>query len=307
MVSESGIAVGVLNGSVLNELPKHVLIAGCGYLGRRAAGRWQSIGAKVTVITRSPAKADELRADGIEALVGDLATGQLPSLPAADTFLWSVGLDRSSVQSRETVWIDGLQFLLKQLPTSVRRFLYVSSTSVYGQKHGETVTESTVSHPVTESGSCCLRAEQMLQQSFADRDCAESLTVLRMAGLYGPNRLLRRISDLKAGISVPGQPDSFLNLIHIDDAVTAVVELSSLRDVSLLNVVNTDTLTRRQYYSELARLVDLPTPEFDTASTKIRGGNKRVISEVRASLPIRFQFDQVRLGLRDAVRRTETA
>ncbi|MCH2200881.1 MAG: NAD-dependent epimerase/dehydratase family protein [Fuerstiella sp.] len=290
----------------MNELPKHVLIVGCGYLGRRAASRWRQIGAKVSVITRSKRKADELRAMGIETLVGDLAAEQLPSLPAADTLLWSVGLDRSSAQSREAVWIDGLQFLLTQLPTSVRRFLYVSSTSVYGQAHGETVTESTVPQPVTESGRCCIRAEQMLQNAFADAGNPESLTRLRMAGLYGPDRLLRRVSDLQAGKSVPGQPDSYLNLIHIDDAVSSVVELSSLHNVPLLNVVNTGTLTRQQYYSELAKLVDLPAPEFDTASTKTRGGNKRVVSEVRASLPIRFQFDQVRLGLRDAFRRTET-
>ena len=134
------------------ESSQHVLIAGCGYLGRRAADRWQGSGAKVSVVTRSHSKARELSEAGFEPIIGDLAAGQIATVPDVDTVLWSVGFDRSFGQSREEIWINGLHRLLEQLPSSVRRFLYVSSTGVYGQTERETVSESTDPQPSTESG-----------------------------------------------------------------------------------------------------------------------------------------------------------
>lgn len=282
--------------------PAHVLIAGCGYLGRRAAERWRRDGVRVSVMTRSAAKAEELADAGFEPIVGDLAAGDFPALPDVDTVLWAVGFDRTTGQSREAIWIDGLQCLLQQLPPTVKRFLYVSSTGVYGQTTGEVVSESIDPQPTTDSGKCCLKAEQMLQTRF-DGQPACSLTVLRMAGLYGPGRLLRRVSDLKSSTPLPGNSGSYLNLIHIDDAVTAVKGIAAGQDVGLLNVVNTGTLTRGEYYSELARLVDAPIPVFDESVPGVRGGNKRVVSVVREPLRMKFQFDDVRAGLRDAVAR----
>ena len=282
------------------ERPAHVLIAGCGYLGRRAAEGWRRDGVRVSVITRSASKATELADAGFEPIIGDLAAGELPALADVDTVLWAVGFDRTTGQSREAIWIDGLQCLLRRLPPTVKRFLYVSSTGVYGQTTGEVVSESIDPQPTTDSGKCCLRAEQMLQTRFDDQPAC-SLTVLRMAGLYGPGRLLRRVGDLKASTPLPGNPGSYLNLIHIDDAVTAVIDVALRQDVGLLNVVNMGTLTRGEYYAELAQLVGAPAPVFDESAPTVRGGNKRVVSVVRESLPMTFLFDDVRAGLRDAV------
>jgi len=282
---------------------EHVLIAGCGYLGRRAAARWRRNGVRVSVITRSTSKATELADAGFEPIVGDLAAGELPVLPNVDTVLWAVGFDRTTGQSREEIWIDGLQCLLQQLSPTVKRFLYVSSTGVYGQTSGEVVSEAIDPQPTTDSGKCCLKAEKMLQTRCNGQPSC-SLTVLRMAGLYGPDRLLRRVSDLKAGTPLPGNPGSYLNLIHIDDAVTAVMDVAVRQDVGLLNVVNTGTLTRGEYYAELAQLVGAPVPVFDESAPIVRGGNKRVVSVVRESLPMTFEFDDVRTGLRDAVAAT---
>lgn len=281
--------------------PPHILIAGCGYLGRRAADQWQRCGAKVSVLTRSQSKAVQLAEAGFEPIICDLALNQIPSLPAVGTVLWSVGFDRSADRSREMIWIDGLRYLLGQLPSTVDRFLYVSSTGVYGSTAGRTVTESTVPQPAAESGRCCLTAERILQQTYSESGSSVSLTILRMAGLYGPGRLLRRISDLRGGVPVPGPAESCLNLVHVEDAVIAVTELADCRNVPLLNVVNTGTLTRKEYYGELARLVDAPVPVFDESQALVRGGNKRVVSEVRGSLDLPFEYDDVTKGLQNAV------
>ena len=107
---------------------------------------------RVSVITRSASKATELEDAGFEPIIGDLAAGEFPALPDVDTVLWAVGFDRTTGQSREAIWIDGLQCLLQQLPPTVKRFLYVSSTGVYGQMTGEVVSESIDPQPTTDSG-----------------------------------------------------------------------------------------------------------------------------------------------------------
>ena len=284
------------------DAPKHVMIAGCGYLGLRAAELWLANGAKVCVLTRSESKAAQLAAEGFTPLKADLADGVLPKLPAVDTVLWSVGFDRTARHSREAIWIDGLTFLLKNLPPTVNRLLYVSSTGVYAQTDGAEVSESSAAEPVTESGLCCLQAEQLVRQHASTTEM--DATVLRMAGLYGPNRLLRRTTDLRAGTPMKGSPDNFLNLIHIDDAVRAAVHVTGHRGIPLTNVVNTQTLTRAEYYSELAQLVDAPVPVFDQTQSTARGSNKRVVSNVAAEIGIKYQFNDVRHGLRDAIERT---
>ncbi|MEO2092124.1 MAG: sugar nucleotide-binding protein, partial [Gemmataceae bacterium] len=90
------------------------------------------------------------------------------------------------------------------------RLLYISSTSVYGQTDGAWIDETSPTEPLEESGRVILEAEQTLRQFRPDA------VVLRFAGIYGPGRVLRKASLLK-GEPVPGDPDRFINLIHVDD------------------------------------------------------------------------------------------
>ena len=282
---------------------ERVLIAGYGYLGRCAAKLWQNEGTNIVAVTRSDEKAARLTEQGVQPIVADLSAATEFDLPPVDTVLWSVGFDRSSA-NRKAIWIDGLDRLLFRLPSSVQRLIYVSSTGVYGQSDGEDVSESTLAEPVTESGKCCLKAEGLLHRWAAARTRV-SVSVLRMAGIYGPNRLLRRTSDLRAGTPLPGDPDSWLNLIHVDDAAHAIVGIARQSGTPLLNVVSRNTVTRREYYELLARLVNAPAPRF-SGEPAARGGNKRVVSDVIFETGLSFQFDDVAAGLQDAVERSDT-
>jgi len=250
-------------------------------------------------LTRKSDKAEQLSTEGFHPILADLGAGELPQLPQIDTVLWSVGFDRTPGVSRETIWIDGLQTLLTNLPATVQRFLYVSSTGVYSQSDGSDVSESDPAEPNTDSGRCCLQAERIVLRHGAKFGFRP--TIFRMAGLYGPDRLLRRAADLREGTALSGSPDNFLNLIHIDDAVTAVRRLAGSSDVSLINVVNSGTLTRSEYYAALAQLVDAPAPQFDETKATTRGNNKRVISEVATTAGLEYRYDNVRNGLHHSV------
>ena len=66
------------------------------------------------------------------------------------------------------------------------------------------------------------RAKWFWKQSGTLRQFRPDAVVLRFAGIYGPGRVLRRASLLK-GQPVPGDGERFVNLIHVDDGVRAVL------------------------------------------------------------------------------------
>src|SRR5262245_35823278 len=139
------------------------LIIGCGYLGRRVARRWIAQGETVFALTRSAERAGEFRGSGIEPIVGDVTDpASLAELTAVETALYAVGFDRDSGKSIREVYVCGLENLLNRDAGKIRRFLYISSSSVYGQNSGEWVDESSDCRPESENGRVCLEAEQVL-------------------------------------------------------------------------------------------------------------------------------------------------
>jgi nucleoside-diphosphate-sugar epimerase len=291
------------------KIPESGLIAGCGYVGGRVAAMWQARGMQVFAITRSETKAKELANAGITPILFELAHATpMPQLPDIDTVLWSVGFERTTDATRQAIWIEGLQRLLNALPSrsEPRRILYTSSTSVYGDGHGQDVDEHSLPIPTSEGGIACLAAEQLLQD-FATYSSA-CVSILRLAGIYGPNRLLRRTADLENNVPIMSPPDEWLNLIHVDDVVTAIDSISSMKSPpALMNIVASHSVTRREYYTTLAKLVDAPLPTFaaptaeSTSQFPRRGGNRRVVSGIRESLQIPFRYDSIIDGLSAAL------
>ncbi|MEN9556416.1 MAG: hypothetical protein RLZZ232_2702 [Planctomycetota bacterium] len=285
-----------------------ILIAGCGYTGLRAAQLWQSRGLSVTAISRSQDRAALFRHLGLQPLVLNLAEpAAWPEFPAADVVVWCVGYDRSSGTSRRAVWIDGLSRFLQALPpaTTSRRLILTSSTSVYGDSSGLEVNETTPPQPSQEGGQACLEAEQMLT-SFAQQSGDVSV-ILRLAGIYGPDRLLRRLEDLHKGIPIAAHPDEWLNLVHVDDIVKALDHVAFCNSPpALMNVVSAPGQTREQYYQALATLANAPAPVFNPAAERPdtgrgRSGNRRVTSVVRSGCGLTFQYDDCHLGLQHAL------
>jgi len=85
--------------------------------------------------------------------------------------------------------------VIKALSPKTERFILISSTAVYGQNTGEWIDEVSPSLPITEAGLAFQEAENVLADSQFGR-CA---VILRLAGLYGPGRMLRRTRELLAG------------------------------------------------------------------------------------------------------------
>lgn len=279
------------------------LIVGCGYLGERVLALWQERGEKVYAVTRSPARAAEWSQNGIASLVMDISKQIEIGAPTdIDTVLFAVGYDRNAGPSIHEVYVDGLARVLAWLPPTVRRFIYISSTGVYGSFDGEWIDEDAPCEPQREGGKACLAAEKLLAESpFADRS-----VVLRLAGIYGPERI-PRAKDLLAGKSLDAESAGYLNLIHVADAANIVLLAEKKPTSHCLLVSDGHPVVRSEYYAELARLLNAPPPQYaptvnDPPIAKRGSADKRISNArlVRELAPT-FLFPDYRSGLADAV------
>lgn len=235
------------------------LIFGCGYLGLRVARRWVAGGDRVIAATRSEATAERFRAAGLEPLIADVTDREsLGDLPEADTLLYAIGYDRSAEPSIHEVYAEGLRRVLAALPECVGRVIYISTTGVYGDAGGEWVDEQTPPAPSRDGGKASLAAEQILAESpWGDRSVA-----LRLAGIYGPDRL-PYLAKLRAGEPIEAPQTGWLNLIHVEDAAMATMAAAEANgSPGTICVSDGSPTQRRDYYAEVARLLDAPAPRF---------------------------------------------
>ena len=108
--------------------------------------------------------------------------------------------------------------MLAALPSDTGRFIYISTTGVYGTAGGEWVDEETPPDPQRDGGRASLAAEQVL----AAHPLGARSIILRLAGIYGPGRV-PFLDKLRAGEPIPAPSAGYLNLIHVDDAAAVVV------------------------------------------------------------------------------------
>jgi nucleoside-diphosphate-sugar epimerase len=274
------------------------LIIGCGYLGRHIAALWCAQSHRVFATTRSAARADEWQASGLQPILCDvLDPASLRSLPRVESIAYCIGLDRSTGVSMHSVYVDGLANVLAALPQPPPRFLYVSSTSVYGQADGEEVDESATTEPQEESGKVVLEAERLLRARLP------SAVILRFAGIYGPGRLMRG-QAIKAGEPIVGDAEKWLNLIHVEDGAAVVVaadERAAPR--SMYNVSDGAPVSRRVFYTKLAEVLRAPQPRFVQQPTGAivrphERGHRRIVSRrMREELGVKLQYLNYEAGL----------
>lgn len=268
------------------------LIVGCGMLGRRVGRLLVQRGESVYGTTRTPKRADELAALGIKPVLADvLEPGTLASLPTADRVLYCVGFDRGAGVAMRTVYVNGLMDALKKLPATPRRFVYASSTGVYGQTDGGWVDEDAPTDPRHESGRVALEAETLARQ--------RSAIVVRFAGLYGPGRIVRRAA-IENGDVIPGDPSNYLNLIHLDDAAAAAVLALDLGEPGRIYLASDDRpVERLEYYGLAARLLGAPAPRFQRPDPSSPAEpNKRVSNHrIKTDLGLVLTYPDILTGV----------
>lgn len=286
------------------------LIIGCGYLGQRVGVLLGQKGERVFGTVRSNDRAAVIARLGIEPVIADvLDLESLRGLPAAGCVFYSVGFDRTAGRAMRSVYVDGLQNVLARLPSQTRRFVYASSTGVYGQSDGEWVDEESPTSPVHDSGKICLDAECRARTWANSGGGLATAIILRFAGLYGPGRVVRR-SLVERGQPISGDPRKYLNLIHIDDAAgAALAALETTAAPSVYLIADDRPVSRREYYSRIAGLLGAPEPCFEMPPPGTPEGgrdatNKRIRNQrMREVLGLRLRYPDIATGLAAALGR----
>ncbi len=278
------------------------LIVGCGYLGECVGSELVRRGERVFGTVRSARRASEITDLKINPLVADVLRPETLQLaPATERVLFCVGFDRAGGADMRTVYVEGLRNLLERLPTPAPRLVYVSSTSVYGQSGGEWVDEDSPAQPIQQSGRVCLEAEQAASQWA--QGTGASLVVLRLSGLYGPSRVIRR-ALLERGEPIPADPSGYLNLVHIDDAARAAIAAIDAPGPDPLYLVSDDRpVQRHEYYELAARLLDAPPPRYLPSADAREGAihdaaNRRIANRrMRVGLGVNLLYPDIWKGL----------
>lgn len=229
-----------------------LLSLGHGYSARSLARRLIPQGWQVIGTTRSPARAEAMRAEGVTPLLwpGDLG----PALAAATHILCSAAPDAAG---------DPFLQAAPEIATAGAKWVgYLSTTGVYGDHKGGWVDETTPLTPVSDRGRQRVLAEgQWLATGLP-------VHIFRLAGIYGPGRgPFEKVRDGTARrIIKPGQ---IFSRIHVDD-IAQVLEASihHPNPGAAYNVCDDNPAPPEDVLSHAAHLLGLPDPPaipFDQA------------------------------------------
>jgi nucleoside-diphosphate-sugar epimerase len=205
-----------------------IAVLGAGYIGRAFAAAAVASGHQVWAVRRSPSPATS---DGVQWVRGDVAQGSLDGLPdALDAVALTIAPTHGSGGYDDTYPPAARAAVALQARTGARSLLYTSSTGVYGGRDGAWVTEESPRAGAGPTNAALAAAEDVLFDATTS-----GVTVMRVAGIYGPGRDPRpRMSTAGA---LPERGAYWTNLAHRNDIVAAMLHILSHRAAPrLLNV-----------------------------------------------------------------------
>ncbi|HYS75897.1 MAG TPA: SDR family oxidoreductase [Burkholderiales bacterium] len=284
---------------------ENLLIIGCGDVARRALPELQRR-YRVTALVRSPDPA--LDAAEVEQIVGDLDD--------AASLVPLVGRDGRIVHLAPPAGTGVLDTRTRSLLAALaprgrgamlpRRFVYLSTSGVYGDCAGEWVDETRPPNPQTERARRRLDAERALGD-WGERNKVE-IVILRVPGIYAHDRLpLERLA--RGTPALRPEQDVYTNHIHADDlAGILVAALESTGARGVYNASDDGPMKMGDFFdfvadragfarpprvsrAEAARLLPPELVSFMSESRRL--SNRRL----KAGLGVRLRYSSVRDGV----------
>jgi nucleoside-diphosphate-sugar epimerase len=269
-----------------------VAILGCGYVGIELGRQLAAAGHDVTGVRRSSEGLAAVEAAGMSAVRADVTDGEsLSRIPDADWLVFAASSGGRGADTARSVYVDGLatvvdRFGAREEPPD--RLVYTSSTGVYGDHGGDWVDETTPIEPTTAKTGVLAEAERVAREAAA----AEGIdgTVVRFAGLYGPDRY--RLERYLDGPVTEG----YLNMVHRDDAAGAVAHLLSTdaaRDDVVL-VVDDEPVDKWAFADWLADECGVDRPPKRTKADRLDAGDLSAAARRRLATSKRCSNDRLR-------------
>ena len=148
--------------------------------------------------------------------------------------------------------------LFELLDIAPTRFVYLSTTGVYGDCGGATVTETSPARPMNDRSRGRVAAEATLSRLC--EAAGTDLLVLRVPGIYGPGRL--GLDRIREGAPVIAESEAGPgNRIHVDDlAASAAAALESDAPPGIYNVGDGDHRSSTWFAKAVATAAGLDAP-----------------------------------------------
>ncbi len=213
---------------------KALVTGGTGFIGSHLVEKLVSAGTEVVCLAKDAMNITALEALGCRVELKDL--NSLTSLDGlidqVDVIYHLAGVTRCRKpeeyydgNTRATrTFID----LCLNTPSSVRRFVYVSSLTATGPSlPGHPVTEDAPAHPVSHYGRSKMLAEREVLRANEKME----ITIVRPSAVYGPRErdMFDYIKMISHGLEpLIGFKDKLMSLIHVHDLVDGIVLAGTL-------------------------------------------------------------------------------
>lgn len=257
---------------------------GCGWLGLPLGEALHQKGHRVKGSTTREEKVTLLESKGIQPFciyAGAELTGEsIPAFFQNDVLILNIppGRKRPDVATFHPQQIKTI--VEKAMDCGIRKVLFLSSTSVYGDSN-DWVTEETKPQPITASGLALQAVENWLREQ-TDLE----VTIVRLAGLVGGGRKAGRFLAGRKGVA-NGQAS--VNLVHRKDCIAVIMRIIEGEHWgALYNCCSDEHPTREQFYLHQAKTQGFEPPEF------LQGGElhyKKVSNQkLKKELNYTFQY-----------------
>jgi len=281
------------------------VILGCGYVGIELGRR---LDGEVIGVRRSQEGIEEIEEAGVTGIQANLTDPEkLDVIPDAETLIFAASSGGRGADAAREIYVEGQRIALDHFADREQppdRYVYTSSTGVYGDHDGAWVDETTPIDPTTEKTEVLAEAEEIALES----DEIDG-TVARLAGIYGPDRY--RLHRYIEGPVTEG----YLNMIHRDDIAGSIEYLLTedlARDEVVL-VVDDEPVSKWEFADWLAEECGLDSPPKQTKEERLEDGDlseaarRRILTSKRCDnaklrkLGYEFEYPTFREGYRERI------
>ena len=144
---------------------------------------------------------------------------------------------------------------------NIKRFIYISTSGVYGDCHGNKVNELVRVNPITDRAMRRVDAENKVIDFGRDNNV--EILILRVPGIYGKNRLpIKRIINREPLIEKAQSRTT--NLIHVQDLSRIVIKSLEIemQETEIINVSDGTAVKTTEYYEKIYDALEINLPKY---------------------------------------------